>query len=526
MARVRVRVSTGVLLLAGIVAAPASARAQQPRSATSAAAVAAPADSDAQVREELDRLRAEFEALRRTYDERLQQLEQRLTQIGGGPMAVTPPGPRNIRPHRRQCQQPEPAPAATRRRRPGPSKVFNPGHFGERQLHRRGRTESVRHAVAVAAERSRGRVPGHRGSVRARGFLSRRRARKALEVEEGYITFTSLPANLLLKAGKMRAHFGKMNTLHTHALPSVDRPLVTANLVGGDEGSVGRGHVALAPHQQSVSVPGADRRGLRRARRTCFRADSAPSSCTSDACAGIAISTTRRTSMSGASFAFGPTTVDVAAGAAHQHRRVADVIQAAGSTSGWSASTRRSAIGRLSRAIYRRLNVRTELIWSRQEMPDAVGRRARSASTRAASISSRAGGTSAAASIDRAARSTASAIDTGGSVFLTFWPTEFSQIRGQFRRINFAEGVNANEFLFQFNFSIGAHGAHVFLRRTIMYDIPRILRVLVCCVAARWRVSPAARVRGARAAAPLNGGDDDGGSGVARPRDRRRPRAR
>jgi hypothetical protein len=27
-----------------------------------------------------------------------------------------------------------------------------------------------------------------------------------------------------------------MNTLHTHALPSVDRPLVTENLVGGDEG--------------------------------------------------------------------------------------------------------------------------------------------------------------------------------------------------------------------------------------------------------------------------------------------------
>ena len=52
--------------------------------------------------------------------------------------------------------------------------------------------------------------------------------------------------------------------------------------------------------------------------------------------------------------------------------------------------------------------------------------------------------------------------DNGGSVFLTYWPSEFSQIRGQFRHISFAEGVNANEFLFQFNFSIGAHGAHVF----------------------------------------------------------------
>ena len=45
---------------------------------------------------------------------------------------------------------------------------------------------------------------------------------------------------------------------------------------------------------------------------------------------------------------------------------------------------------------------------------------------------------------------------------LTFWPSEFSQVRGQYRRIDFAEGVNANEVLFQFLFSIGAHGAHVF----------------------------------------------------------------
>ena len=56
----------------------------------------------------------------------------------------------------------------------------------------------------------------------------------------------------------------------------------------------------------------------------------------------------------------------------------------------------------------------------------------------------------------------ASLRDTGASAFLTFWPSEFSQIRWQYRRTNYAESVHANEFLFQFNFSIGAHGAHVF----------------------------------------------------------------
>ena len=52
--------------------------------------------------------------------------------------------------------------------------------------------------------------------------------------------------------------------------------------------------------------------------------------------------------------------------------------------------------------------------------------------------------------------------DKGPSLTLTFWPSEFSQVRGQYRRINFAEGTTSNELLFQFLFSIGAHGAHVF----------------------------------------------------------------
>jgi len=42
---------------------------------------------------------------------------------------------------------------------------------------------------------------------------------EGVNVEEGYVTFTSLPAGLLLKVGKMRADFGKINTIHNHALP-------------------------------------------------------------------------------------------------------------------------------------------------------------------------------------------------------------------------------------------------------------------------------------------------------------------
>ena len=52
--------------------------------------------------------------------------------------------------------------------------------------------------------------------------------------------------------------------------------------------------------------------------------------------------------------------------------------------------------------------------------------------------------------------------DNGGSVLLTYWPSEFSQIRGQLRRMQYGEGRTANEILFQFMFSMGAHGAHPF----------------------------------------------------------------
>lgn len=39
-----------------------------------------------------------------------------------------------------------------------------------------------------------------------------------------------------MKAGKLRSAFGKVNTMHTHLLPWADRPLVTQNLLGGEEG--------------------------------------------------------------------------------------------------------------------------------------------------------------------------------------------------------------------------------------------------------------------------------------------------
>jgi hypothetical protein len=52
--------------------------------------------------------------------------------------------------------------------------------------------------------------------------------------------------------------------------------------------------------------------------------------------------------------------------------------------------------------------------------------------------------------------------DTGQAVLLTFWPSEFSQLRGELRRRRYAGGINATEALLQLQFAIGAHGAHPF----------------------------------------------------------------
>jgi hypothetical protein len=113
----------------------------------------------------------------------------------------------------------------------------------------------------------------------------------------------------------------------------------------------------------------------------------------------------------------------------------------------------------LRRAIYRSFLARSEFIWGRaQAAPLArpfgyyvsgdyqLGRRW--------SLGGR---------FDRSERFANTQLrDTGGSALLTFRPSEFSQIRGQLRRTRYGENLTANELLFQFQFSMGAHGAHPF----------------------------------------------------------------
>ncbi len=209
-----------------------------PRPAPNAGDAAAdPAADLAAVRDEFERLRAEFADVQRQYDARLAALEQLLAKLTAAPAAVqevaaqTPPAPPPA-PEPILVPVPEPIQGAMP---PSSARVFNPdmsvnGNFvGFGGKNPFGGPPSLELTEVEAAFQA--IVDPY---ARADFFLAA--GPEGLEVEEGYITFTALPAHFLLKAGKMRAQFGKVNTLHTHAMPTVDRPLVTENLVGGEEG--------------------------------------------------------------------------------------------------------------------------------------------------------------------------------------------------------------------------------------------------------------------------------------------------
>lgn len=55
-----------------------------------------------------------------------------------------------------------------------------------------------------------------------------------IEVEEAFLTTTSLPASFQLKAGQFFTDFGRNNPTHPHSWDFVDKPLVLGRFFGGD----------------------------------------------------------------------------------------------------------------------------------------------------------------------------------------------------------------------------------------------------------------------------------------------------
>jgi hypothetical protein len=421
------------------------ALAQSP-AAADAPAAAQQADPQ-QIRQELDRLRQEFEAIRESYGARLAALEAKLGPAPAVPSAAPPAQAAAAPP----VEVPAGAAGAGGPQGPLPvygntaasSKIFNPdiaviGNFVTAAG--RNPVEPLPGFDLREAEVSLQAVVDP--YARADFFLAA--TPEGLEVEEGYLTFSSLPGGLLAKVGKMKEQFGKVNTLHSHTMPWADSPLVMRNLLGRPGNEEGMSDAGI-----SVSKLLLNPWFFLEATGEIYRGSTGPF----EASKPGNVSWLGR--VRGYRDLTEGTNLDVGASFTHGHNDIGEDFTTR--LFGVDATFRYRP---LRRAIYRRLVGRTELIWSRREQEDGTVPAFGLYVSGEYQFARRWFG---GVRYDRSERAfDASLVDKGPSFLLTYWPSEFSQIRGQFRRTRYAEGVTANEALFQFLFSIGAHGAHVF----------------------------------------------------------------
>lgn len=402
--------------------------------------VVAPRSVRAQAPDQTQVLQQQIEQLRLELGERIAALEAQLAALRAAAEAPPPPPP------------PEPPPPA-----PVPSggglansKVFNPdmavignflGFAGRNVVDPSPALEMAESEASFQAVLD----PYARGDF----FLSY--GEEGVGLEEGFVTLTELPGKLLMKVGKMRAAFGKVNAMHTHALSWADRPLVTGNLLGGEDGINDAG-VSVARLIPAGTL-------FLEATGQVFRGDSGDTLFRS--------STRGDLSYVGHLRAYHDltesTNLDLGASVSRGHNPAGlvdgvDLGRFTTTLFGADVSLRWRP---LRRAIYRQFIGRSEIVWSRRQQFDGEQRGLGYYVSGDYQLARR---WFAGARYDRSARAdAASLVDSGAAAVLTYRPSEFSQIRGQYRHVRFGDSSPAaNELLFQFQFSIGAHGAHVF----------------------------------------------------------------
>ena len=389
--------------------------------------------------------------MRDAYGARLTALEEKLTTMGvpappAAPVPPTAPAQAAAAP----TEAPVPT-AAGRERRAARLAAgvqqyerdvedFQPRHRGDRELHRSGGRNTINPTPAFGLDEAEATFQAVVDPyARADFFLSF--SPEGVEIEEGFLTLTSLPGGLLAKVGQLKEQVGKVNTLHAHSLPWVDKPLMVKNLFGGDEGlsdsGVSVSKLILNPFM-FLEATGEVYAGTSALFKSYERSD---------------VSWVGR--LRGYRDVTESTNVDVGGSVAYGTNDAGPDFTTR--LIGIDATVRYRP---LRRAIYRRFQGRTELFWSRRGQEggdvDAFGMYASGEYQFARRWF-------AGARYDWSERNyDTSLVDKGPSLVLTYWPSEFSQIRGQYRRTRYAENVTANEVLFQFLFSIGAHGAHVF----------------------------------------------------------------
>ena len=406
--------------------------------------VAAPRDAAAQTAEQAQQIQQQIDQLRQEFNDRLTALEAQLASIQGGQPATTPPAapPQAALP-------PALVPEVGQGGALANAKVFNPdmaviGDF----LGAAGRNE-VNPSPALELHESEAAFQAVVDPyARADFFISF--GEEGVGVEEGFLTFTELPGKLLIRVGKMRAAFGKVNGLHNHVLPWTDRPLVNGNLLGGEDG------IDDAGFSVARLIPAGPL--FLEATGQVFRGDSGESLFKSSKRGDLSyvghlrayqdISESTNLDL-GASYSYGHNPAGIV--------KDVDIGRFTTKLFGGDVTVRWRP---LRRAIYHQFVGRSEFVWSDHGQ---FGGRQRAMGYYASGDYQFARRWFVGGRYDHSERADdSSLLDKGGSAVLTYWPSEFSQVRGQYRRTDYANGPSANELLFQFQFSIGAHGAHPF----------------------------------------------------------------
>jgi hypothetical protein len=266
-------------------------------------------------------------------------------------------------------------------------------------------------------------------------------------IEEGYITFLTVPGDFLVKVGKLKGAFGKVNTEHLHVRLFADTPLVMTNLLGGDDGidDAGISVSRLIPMPSQIFLE-ATAQLFQGTSANLFEAHTrndveplfhlkAYRDLSENANLELGGSWTRANNLEGPGFHTALTGIDA--------------------TFRWKP---------LRQGLYKSVLVRGE--WMHSERETAAGATVRAEGWYLLGQYQLGRRWYVGYRHDEADHADNAALhDRGDSAILTVWPSEFSQLRAQLRRNRYERldgPVTATELLVQLQFVIGAHGAHPF----------------------------------------------------------------